>query len=288
MTEKENFKIFDAHMHTLGIFLPRNMSLIEYMDQYNIEKAILTTTNKAARPSDYIDEGEINKNQEDTDNKMMKAFENYKKTMPKGQLDHQDVLDLSKKHPDRFYNFFWFNPNVGQDQENEDYRTLENHLKNGFYGVKLHPVLHLIKIPRDILKLADLLEEHDKILFLHSYPKVTFFNGLFSKDIVKLAKSFPNLKIIVGHAGYAMEYAIELGMNLKKYENIYFETSCSIPYALFSLIKAVGHERVLFGSDSPITNPAQIEIDKITCLPLSDEQKKDIFYNNTASLLGNM
>ena len=280
MIRKNKFKIFDAHMHTIGIFLPRNMSLIEYMDQFNIEKAILTTTNKAARPSDYVDKGEKEEKHEDTNNKMLKALENYKKTMPKGQLDHQDVISLSKKHPDRFYNFFWFNPNVSQDQEAEDYRTLEYHFDNGFYGVKLHPVLHLIKVPRDILKLASLLEECGKILFLHSYPKVTFFNGLFTKDIQKLAKSFPNLKIIVGHAGYAMEYAMELGMNLKRYENIYFESSCSIPYALFSLIKAVGHERILFGSDSPITNPAQIEIDKILCLPISDEQKQDIFYNN--------
>ena len=285
MIEKNNFKIFDAHMHTIGIFLPRNMSLVEYMDQYNIEKAMLTTTNKTARPSDYIDRGEKEEKHEDSSNKMIKAFENYKKTMPKGQLDHQDVIDLSKKHPDRFYNFFWFNPNIGQEQEIDDYRTLENYLKNGFYGVKLHSVIHLIKIPRDVLKLAALLEEHDKILFLHSHPKVSFFNGLYSKDIVKLANSFPNLKIIVWHAGYAMEYAMELGMNLKRYENIYFETSCSIPYALFSLCRAVGHERILFGSDSPITNPVQIEIDKILCLPISNEQKQDIFYNNVEKLI---
>ncbi len=285
MIEKNKFKIFDAHMHTIGIFLPRNMSLIEYMDQFNIEKAILTTTNRAARPSDYVDKGEKEEEYGDTNNKMLKAFENYKKTMPKGQLDHQDVINLSKKHPDRFYKFFWFNPNMSQDQENDDYRTLENHFDNGFYGVKLHPVLHLIKVPRDVLKLASLLEERNKILFLHSYPKVTFFNGMFTKDIVKLAKSFPDLKIIVGHAGYAMEYAMELGMNLKRYENIYFETSCSIPYALFSLIKAVGHERILFGSDSPITNPAQIEIDKILCLPISKEQKQDIFYYNSEKII---
>jgi len=285
MMERNQFKIFDAHMHTIGLFLPRTMSLIEYMDQYNIEKAILTTTNKAARPSDYVDKGEKQEEYGDTNNKMLKAFENYKKTMPKGQLDHQDVINLSKKHPDRYYKFFWFNPNMDQDQEDEDYRTLENHFNKGFYGVKLHPVLHLIKVPRDILKLASLLEERNKILFLHSYPKVTFFNGMFTKDIVKLATAFPNLKIIVGHAGYAMEYAMELGMNLKRYENIYFETSCSIPYALFSLIKAVGHERILFGSDSPITNPAQIEIDKISCLPISNEQKQDIFYNNSKKLI---
>ena len=74
------------------------------------------------------------------------------------------------------------------------------------------------------------MQEHNKILFIHSYPKTTFFYGLFSKDIAKLAEEFPDLKIIVGHAGYAMEYAIDIGMALKKHENVYFETSCSIPF----------------------------------------------------------
>ena len=68
----------------------------------------------------------------------------------------------------------------------------------------------------------------------------------------------------------------------------YYYISCSIPFALLSLIKIIGHKRIIFGSDAPITNPVQIEIDKILCLPITDEQKEDIFYNNTASLLENM
>lgn len=288
MIERNNFKIFDAHLHTFGTFLPRNMSLVEYMDHYNIKKALLTTTNKAASAKVYANKEQEGTENEDNQDKMTIAFEKFKNAMPKEQLDHQDVIDLSKSYPGRFYAMFWFNPKMPQDLEDKNYEELKKHFNNGFCGVKLHPGMHLIKIPRDITKLAPILQEYKKILYIHSTPKVSYFNGVSCKDIAKLADGFPDLKIIVGHAGYCMEYCIEISMTVKKYKNIYFETSCSIPYAILSLVKTVGHERVLFGSDAPITNPVQIEIDKISCLPISDEQKQDIFYNNMEKLLRNM
>jgi predicted TIM-barrel fold metal-dependent hydrolase len=47
----------------------------------------------------------------------------------------------------------------------------------------------------------------------------------------------------------------------------------------------LGHKHILFGSDAPITNPIQIEIDKINSLPIKNELKQDIFCNNTFELL---
>ncbi|MEJ2276874.1 MAG: hypothetical protein P8Y70_03855 [Candidatus Lokiarchaeota archaeon] len=41
-----NYKIFDAHMHTYGIFLDNYDSVLDYMDKYHVEKAIITTINK--------------------------------------------------------------------------------------------------------------------------------------------------------------------------------------------------------------------------------------------------
>ena len=47
----------------------------------------------------------------------------------------------------------------------------------------------------------------------------------------------------------------------------------------------VGIERIIFGSDAPVTNPIYIEIEKIKCLPLKKEQKQSIFYDNVLKLL---
>lgn len=243
--------------------------------------------NRAASSKIYTNNDLHLKSETSEENPVKKAFENLRKLMLKDQLDHQDVVDLVKRDPERFYKFFWFNPNIDSEQEERSYKILETHFKNGFCGVKIHSGIHLVKIPRDIMKLASFMQEFNKNypLFVHFTPKFSAFGGISSKDIAKLARLFPDLQIIVGHAGLAMEFAIDFGLTLKQYKNVYFETSCSIPYALFSLIKTIGHKRLLFGSDAPVTNPLQLEIDKILCLPIIDDQKQDIFYNNTNNML---
>ncbi|MFO8017283.1 MAG: amidohydrolase family protein [Promethearchaeia archaeon] len=281
---KKDLGIFDAHLHTIGNFLPSEMSLIEYMDKYNIKKAALTTTNRAASSKVYADK---KGNKTDTKgNKVSQAFKKFKRMMPEGQLDHADVKEIVEEVPERFIPFFWFNPNIDDDKKAESYEILKDHFRAGFGGVKIHSGIHLLKIPRDIEELVSFMQDYDKEipLFIHSTPKVSYFRGVMTKDIAKLAKQFPQLRIILGHAGYAMEYGIDVGLSLKKFENVFFETSCSIPYAIFSLVKMVGSKRILFGSDAPITNPLSLEVNKIHSLPLTDDQKRDIFYNNAEEL----
>jgi len=258
------------------------------LDKNYIEKAIITTVNRAASSKIYADKDNTFKNNSSNNDVVKRAFENLTKLM-KGQLDHQDVINISNKDPERFYKFFWFNPKIKPEDEDSNYKVLENHFDLGFCGVKIHSGIHLIKIPRDIIKLVSFMQEYNKKfpLFVHLTPKFSAFRGISSKDIAKLAKNYPNLRIIIGHAALAMEIAIDLGLSLKQYKNVFFETSCSIPYGILSLIKMVGHKRILFGSDSPITNPIKLEIDKILCLPITDEQKQDVFFNNIDSLIRN-
>ena len=282
------YKIFDAHLHTYGTFLAKDDDLLSYLDRHNVEKAIITTINRAANSKIYVKDDNGIGEEVSNENRVKKAFENLRKLMTKDQLDHQDVINISKLDPDRFFKFFWFNPKIAQDEEEKNYRILENHFKMGFCGVKIHSGIHLIKIPRDIMSLASFMQEYNKNfpLYIHFTPKFSAFGGISSKDLAKLAQNFPDLTIILGHAGLAMEFAIDFGLSLKQYKNIYFETSCSIPYAILSLIKTVGHKRLLFGSDAPVTNPMKLEIDKILCLPITKDQKQEIFYDNIANLIG--
>ncbi len=254
------------------------------MDQYNVEKAILTTINRA----------KIHKSQKDIasdsgeKDKMTKLLENFKNIQPKGQLSHQDVIDISKKAPERIYKFFWFNPVLKPEEEETSYKILEEHFKKGFCGVKIHSAFNLINFPRDILKLLTFMQDYNKniLFYIHSLPKTSLFRGISPKDIAKVAKKFPELRLIVGHAAYSMEYAIEIGVALKNYNNIYFETSLSASLGIYNLIKTVGHKKIIFGSDSPTTSQLGVEIDKILKLPrISKEIKQDIFYNNVNNLL---
>ncbi|MFX0019076.1 MAG: amidohydrolase family protein [Promethearchaeota archaeon] len=258
------------------------------MDKHNVEKAVLTTINRAVSSKIYSKEKEGTRKNIKEDSEVSKIFERMKNAMPKDQLDHQDVIDIAEKAPKRFYKFFWFNPNIPHEEEDMSYKILESHFEKGFCGVKIHSGIHLIKIPKDILKLVDFMQNYNQNfpLFIHFTPKFAIFSGISSNDIGKLASKYPNLKIIIGHAALAMELALDLSLSLKKYKNILFETSCSIPYGILNLIRNVGSKRILFGSDAPVTNPLQLEISKILCLPINDEEKQDIFYNNTFSLFG--
>ena len=204
----------------------------------------------------------------------------FKKLMNTDQLDHTDVKEIVKKAPDRFYKFFWFNPNMNPERQEEDYNVLENHFKEGFCGVKIHSGFHSIKVPKDIQKLISFMQDYDEdlIFYIHSLPKTAFFGGVSTKDIANLASKNPNLRIIVGHAANTMSYALDVGMTLRSYENIYYETSCSVPFGIYSLIKTIGHNKILFGSDSPTASTLPIEIDKILSLPrISHEIKQDMF-----------
>ena len=53
-----------------------------------------------------------------------------------------------------------------------------------------------------------------------------------------------------------------------------------------SLIKAIGEDRVIYGSDSPAANPPDIEIQKIFCLDLDKKTLEKVFYENMNNLLG--
>ncbi len=254
------------------------------MDRFNVEKAIITTIN---RTKYHNNQKELSSKSSKGD-KIKDFMDDFKKRIPKGQLPHQDVVDIANKAPDRFYKFFWFNPNLEPEEIENSYKILEDHFKKGFYGVKIHSAFNLIKVPRDVIQLISFMQDFDKnlIFYIHSLPKTAFFGGVSSRDIAKLATQFPNLNIIVGHAAYSMEYAIDVGMTLKNYNNIFFETSCSVSFGIYNLLKAVGHERILFGSDSPTASTLPIEIDKILTLPkISEEMKQDILYNNVNNLL---
>ncbi|MFX1409826.1 MAG: amidohydrolase family protein [Promethearchaeota archaeon] len=271
-------------MHTYGVFLNPGESILAYMDRFNVEKAVITTIN---RTKFHKNQNDPPANADDRDD-MTKFLENFRRRMPKGQLSHEDVIEIANKAPNRIYKFFWFNPKLEPGEEEANYKVLENHFRKGFYGVKTHTAFNLFNFPKDIIKLVSFMQDFDKnlIFFIHSLPKTSLVRGIYPKDIAKLAKRFPDLRIIVGHAAFCMEFAMEVGVTLKNFKNVFFETSCSVSFGIYNLIKTVDHRRILYGSDSPTASTLPIEIDKILTLPkISREQKQDILYNNVNNLI---
>lgn len=274
----EGIKIFDAHMHYMGRFKAREKTIIEYMHHYGIDKAILTTLNKTTSMKKLKAVMGSNSSLE------KKASPNFSEHFDFiSQLDHEPIRRIIKKHPEKLVGFYWFNP---KSPHEDDWRTLKRYIEEyNFKGIKIQPAVNMLKLPHDVYTLAEFCIAHTIPLYIHTGGSFFFQEPVRAKHLYQLAKKYPNLKLIIGHAAHSMEYCINLLTYFSENRNVYFETSCSIPYGILTLIKGFGSERVIYGSDSPPATTPDIEIKKIQILNLDKKELENIFYNNIEKLI---
>lgn len=186
------------------------------------------------------------------------------------------IEDALKKYPDRFFGFYCVNPNKGKIVLNE----FENAIRSGFSGLKLSPMNHQFSLTSTVVKeLAKLCGE----LNVPFYTHVLFSPAANSKKIYLLAKEFPETNFIIGHMGFgpsdveAFEYAKEM-------KNLYLETSTANVLALSEAIKIAGAEKLIFGSEYPLSHP-DVEMKKLELLKLSDKDLESITSKNIINLL---
>ena len=81
----------------------------------------------------------------------------------------------------------------------------------------------------------------------------------------------------------------EEALGLLAGKSLYLDTSSSLefldPDRAVQLIRAYGADRILFGTDYPLWNPAE-ELERFYRLDLTDEEQEQILWKNTLRLLG--
>lgn len=201
-----------------------------------------------------------------------KEFDSY--------LSNDYLISAHSAYPDRFIPFCRIDD------------RLEENFKRGFKGAKIHFVYEETNIEQ--IKNA--------LLFLESIEAPVIIHALFNnkvKQMKEILKIAPNLKIILAHMGrgniYTAEGVIENATELRKYDNIYFETSTvGNALAIKAACDIVGDERVIFGSDFPfgkvwLKNKKEYKYcDEITLFNkagLGTDNIEKILYLNTCSLL---
>ena len=174
----DNIRIFDAHMHHKGRFKKRDEPLIDYLDKYGIDKAVITTINHSASMNQISSLSNENSNN-------ISLHDNID---VKSQLDHKEILELTKNHPDRFIGFYWFNPKTATQN---DWFVLEEFISvHGFKGVKTQPCMNLLKIPDDYLELAKFCINFDIPLCIHASGGFFFQKPYRVRDLYRLVKKF--------------------------------------------------------------------------------------------------
>ena len=163
---------------------------------------------------------------------------------------------------------------------------IEEIISLGLKGVKLHPDIQQFKIDDyRMLRIYELCEGRLPILMHTGDSRFDYSNPNRMKPILEIYK---NLTVIGAHFG-GWSVWDEATESLSKFENFYVDCSSSL-YALTcdkakELISAYGTKRVLFGTDYPMWEPAG-EIERFMQLKLTEQEREDILYNNTAGLLG--
>ena len=154
----------------------------------------------------------------------------------------------------------------------------------GLRGVKLHPDIQKFKIDDyRMLKIYELCEGRLPILMHTGDSRYDYSNPNRMMPILDIYK---DLTVIGAHFGgwSVWEEATE---KLSKYKNFYVDCSSSLyaitPEKAKELIMAYGTKRVLFGTDYPMWEP-ETEVEKFMQIKLTEKQRKDILYNNTAKL----
>lgn len=178
---------------------------------------------------------------------------------------------------DELYGYVTINPNYVALSlwEIEKYLKLPN-----FVGVKFHPSYAAISIDAPETREIVAAFAHTKAPFLIH----TWGAGEVAK-IGRLAESFPEVPIIMGHGGAdGWRQAIDV---LKTTTNTYTEfcNSQVEPGRIRTTIDAVGSDRILFGSDAGLFDPAFC-VGLYEEADLTPEEQKAILHDNAMRLFG--
>ncbi len=178
-------------------------------------------------------------------------------------------------------------------------------------------------LPEEIVRVAN---EEGWVITLHIVKSRAVADAGNIACIRRYCETYPNMKLILAHSGRGFQPAHNLqGLpQLKGLDNLWFDTSANCePLAHAAIIKILGHERLMYGSDLPVSHfrgrsvaaadsflwlygetpvwgekhtridPVLVGLEHLRSLKwacwsvgLSDAAVEDIFYNNAARLFG--
>lgn len=186
---------------------------------------------------------------------------------------HDRIAEMSAQYPERFYGVASINPHLSNACLQEIKRCVED---LGFVGIKLHTIGHaVLPTSRDALRVCELANDLRVPVLVHTGTGIPFAQPSLCLPV---ARRFPDLKLILCHAGYAV-FAAEATVVAKEASNIYLEPSWCTSVQLRRMIRELGSERVLMGSDLP-DNLAP-EIAKAKLIGLTDAELSDYLGDST-------
>lgn len=179
---------------------------------------------------------------------------------------HNEIAELAKKYPGRFFGIVSVNPRfLGKDKY---FAEVERCIKDlGFVGVKLHTIGHAVSPVSEIG--GWVFEAANKFgvpINVHTGTGLPFASA---SACIPRAMQYPDLPIVIIHAGWVIASPDAYG-TAKACPNIYLETSWSLGSEIQWWVNELGAHRIMMGADLP--NNRAAELAKYRALRLTDEQ----------------
>lgn len=175
----------------------------------------------------------------------------------------------------------------------------------GLKGIKIHPVYQGVDIDDlRFLRILDAAAENNLVVVTHNgddigFPGVVHCTPQMTRNALKQVGS---VKLVLAHMGGWKNWESVADALLDT--SVYLDTAFSLGALVQSeprhyspeeerllseedfcaLVRAFGAQRILFGTDSPWSDQKR-EVEAISALPLTADEKKAIFFENAQRLL---
>jgi predicted TIM-barrel fold metal-dependent hydrolase len=198
------------------------------------------------------------------------------------------VHDAMKAHPDRILGFGWADPNLGVEKARETARRcIEQY---GFYGVKLNGAQNsfFIDAPDLSLPVIEEIAQTGRLLAFHVGADAPEHTHPFR--VAKIARRYPDLPILCVHMGGVGHHDLSASMIefARECPNLHLIGSAVREIPILNAIRALGAERVSFGSDTPFAL-MHVRLAMYRALleeEFTDRQRAAVLGGNIARLFG--
>ncbi|MCK4625158.1 MAG: amidohydrolase family protein [Phycisphaerae bacterium] len=193
---------------------------------------------------------------------------------------NEDLATFAEKYPGFMYPVATVSPAMGaQAVEDLRWAITEKHM----VGLKLAPGAQAFRLAGDD---AMAVLEEAQSLGIPVFVCASTSSHSTPSSASLVARNLPRLKLVLTHAGSANYWADAIRA-AKRCDNITL-LSCGNPLAgMRRMVKELGAERVIFGSDFPCAYPHAInyELAKVNSLDISEAERERILCKNIAELI---
>lgn len=189
------------------------------------------------------------------------------------------IAEQCREHPE-FIGFMAMHQDL-EDAEAE----IERAIDLGLRGMKLHPDTQKVDMddPR-LMRIYEMIEGRLPLI-VHTGDYRTDFSH--PRRLKNILHTFPNLVVDAAHfGGWSVP---EIGFDFLHDENVFIDVSSSMAFLgtrrTRELVNMWGTDRVMFGSDFPMWDPAR-EYDTFTSLGFSDDELENMLCHNAERFIG--